>query len=187
MKIRYLVLAIIGAMALSLGAVACGSDDDGDGNGGSGGGELPLAEYFSELEALGQAFDDAGEALDGQAEGNFAGAETDEDQIEVFVDFIDDTKNLVKDFVNDIDNLNAPAEAADAHSEAVTAGRELGDMYDNALTVLDTYETFEEATFVLEAPGFVAAASRFGAACIELQDFATANDINVDLACPSDF
>jgi len=30
MKIRYLVLAIIGVMLLSLGAVACSDDDDGD-------------------------------------------------------------------------------------------------------------------------------------------------------------
>ena len=184
MKIRYLVLAIIGAMALSLGAVACGSDDDGDGNGGSGGGELTLAEYFSELEALGQAFDDAGEALDGQAEGNFAGAETDEDQIEVFVDFIDDTKNLVKDFVNDIDNLNAPAEAADAHSEAVTAGRELGDMYDNALIVLDLAETLQDAKLVLEGPGFLDSQHRFGDACDALQGIAdTSGGISVDLRC----
>ncbi len=47
MKNRYLAVAIIGAMALSKGAVACSSDDD-DG-GGNGGGELTLAEYFSEL------------------------------------------------------------------------------------------------------------------------------------------
>ena len=185
MKFRYLILALVGAMALSLGAVACGGDDDDDG--GNGGGELTLAEYFSELETLSQAFDADGEALDEQAGVDFEGTEGDEEAIDVFVDFIDDTKNLVKDFVNDIDGLNAPAEAADAHAEAVTAGQELGDMYDNALTVLDTYETFEEATFVLEAPGFVDAEDRFGAACIELQDIATANDIDVDLACPSDF
>ncbi len=183
MKIRYLAVAIIGAMALSLGAVACSSDDD-DG-GGNGGGELTLAEYFSELASLGQAFDAGGEALDEQAGVDFEGTESDEEAVEVFVTFVDDTKNLVKDFVNDIDGLNAPAEAADAHSEAVTAGQALGDMYDNALTVLDTAETFEDATLVLEGPGFVDAAERFGAACVALQGIADSNGIEADLACPS--
>ncbi len=184
MKIRYLVLAMIGAMALSLGAVACGSDDDdGDGNGG---GELTLAEYFSELETLGQAFDADGEALDEQAGDDFEGTESDEEAVEVFVDFIEETASLVDDFVDDIGNLNAPAEAADAHSEAVTAGQELSDMYGNALTVLDTADTFEEATLVLEGPGFVAAADRFSAACAALQGVADDNGIDADLACPGD-
>ncbi len=183
MKFRYLVLALIGAMALLLGAVACSSDDD-DG-GGNGGGELTLAEYFSELEALSQAFATDGEALDEQAGVDFEATENDEEAIEVFVTFIDDTKNLVKDFVNNIDDLTAPAEAADAHSEAVTAGQALGDMYDNVLTVLDTAETFEDATLVLEGPGFVDAQTRFGDACVVLQGIATASDIDVDLACPA--
>ena len=172
MKIRYLVLAIIGAMVLSLGLIACSDDDDDNGGNGNGGGEVTLAEYFSELEPLSQAFDtdvgllDAGESLD------------------EFVGFVEDSKSLVDDFVGDLEGLNAPAEAADAHSEAVSAGQELVEMYDNALTVLDLSETVEDATLVLTGPGFVASQERFAASCVALQGIADSNGLDIDMRCP---
>ena len=172
MKIRYLVLAIIGAMVLSLGAVACGDDDDDNGGNGNGGGELTLAEYFSELEPLSQAFDADVDLLD-------AGESLDE-----FVGFVEDSKSLVDDFVGDLEGLNAPAEAADAHSEAVSAGQELVEMYDNALTVLDLSETFVDATLVLEGPGFLGSQARFAASCVALQGIADSNGLDIDMRCP---
>ena len=97
---------------------------------------------------------------------------------------MEDGKSLVDDFVGDLDNLNAPAEVEDAHSEAVTAGRELVDMYDNALIVLDLAETLEDATLVLQGPGFVDSQDRFAAACAALQGIAESNALDVDLSCP---
>ena len=73
MKIRYLVLAIIGVMLLSLGAVACSDDDDGD--------VMSLDEYYAALEPLSQGYATDLETLDQAAEAEFAGVETDEDQI----------------------------------------------------------------------------------------------------------
>ncbi len=182
MKMRYLVLAMIGAMALSLGAVACGSDDDdGDGNGG---GELTLAEYFSELETLGQAFANDLDALDEEAGEAFEGTNADEEAREVFIDFVGELRSATDEFVSGIDDLSPPAETADAHSEAVTAGEEVVDMFDNALTVLDTAETFEEAALILEGPGIVAASDRFSAACVALQDVADSNGFDINMDCP---
>ena len=180
MKIRYLVLAMIGAMALSLGAVAC-SSDDGDGNGG---GELTLAEYFSALEPLSQGYADDLDTLDEEAGEEFEGSESEDDGIEIFINFVDDMGSATDDFVGDLDGVNAPAEAAAAHDEAVIAGQEMVEMYDNALTVLDTAETFEEATLILEGPGFVAAADRFAASCAGLQGVAADNGIVIDMDCP---
>ena len=185
MKIRYLVLAIIGAMVLSLGLVACGDDDDDNGGNGNGGGELTLAEYFSALEPLSQGYATDLETLDSDAEQEFEGTESDDEQIEVFVNFVEDTRSTTDDFVGDLDGLNAPAEVADAHSEAVSAGQELVEMYDNAITVLDLSETFVDATLVLEGPGFVDSQDRFAAACVDLQGIADSNALDVDLACPS--
>ena len=173
MKIRYLVLAIIGAMVLSLGLVACGDDDDDNGGNGNGGGEVTLDEYFGALETLGQAFDADVDLLD-------AGESLDE-----FVGFVEDGKSLVDGFVGDLEGLNAPAEVADAHSEAVSAGQELVEMYDNAITVLDLSETVEDATLVLQGPGFVESQGRFAASCVALQGIADSNALDVDLACPS--
>ena len=108
MKIRYLVLAIIGAMVLSLGLVACGDDDDDNGGNGNGGGEVTLAEYFDELETLSQGYATDLETLDSDAEKEFEGTESDDEQIEVFVNFVEDTRSTTDDFVGDLDGLNAP-------------------------------------------------------------------------------
>lgn len=174
MKIRYLVLAIIGAMVLSLGAVACGDDDgDGNGNGNGNGGELTLADYFSELEPLSQTFDAGLNALN-QGE-----------SLDEFVSFVEGSRSLVDDFVGDLDGLDAPAEVEEAHSEAVAAGQALVDMYDNAITVFDTVETVEDARLVLQGPGFVDARVRFAASCVALQGFADSNGLDIDMACPA--
>ncbi len=183
MKFRLLVIVVVGALMLALGA-ACGDDDDDDSNGGNGGAELTLAEYFSQLETLSQTFADDLDTFDEEAGEEFEGTESDEDKIEVFVAFVKDLRSTTDDFVGGIDDLNAPAEAADAHDEAVTAGEDVVDMFDNALTVLDTAETFEEATLILEGPGIVAASDRFATACAALQGIADSNGLDIDMDCP---
>ena len=180
MKIRYLVLALIGAMALSLGAVACSSDDD---DGGNGGGELTLEAFFGELEEAALAWDDRAAELDSDADANFTDADSDEEQVQVFTEFIDDGKTALDDFVDDLEGIDAPAEAEELLSDAVTAGNELSDMFDNVLTVLDTVETFADATALMEGPGLVAASDAFSGTCTALQTLATDNNITADLRC----
>ncbi len=103
----------------------------------------------------------------------------------MFVKFVGNMRASTDNFVGRMDNLNAPAEVADAQSEAVTAGQELVDMFDDAITVLDTAETFEDATLVLEGPGFVDAQTRFGEACVALQGVADSNGLDIVMDCPS--
>ena len=131
-----------------------------------------LHEYFSELEPLSQAFDADLDLLD---EG---------ETLDEFVSFVEDGKSLVEDFVGDLDALDGPAEVEDAHRFAVSAGRELVDMFGHALIVLDLSETFEDATLVLEGPGFVDSQDRFAASCVALQGIAESNALDVDLSCP---
>ncbi len=183
MKFRLLAIVVVGALMLALGA-ACGDDDDDDSNGGNGGAELTLAEYFSELETLSQAFATDLDTLDEEAGEAFEGTESDEDALELFVNFVDDMRSATDDFVGGIDDLNPPAAVEEAHDEAVTAGEEVVDMFENALTVLDTADTFEEATLILEGPGIVAASDRFATACVALQGTADSNGLDIDMDCP---
>ena len=131
-----------------------------------------LHEYFGELESLSQGYASDLDALD-------AGESLDE-----FVTFVEALHSATHDFVDDLDGLDAPADVEDAHSEAVTAGRELADMYDNAITVLDLSETVEDAQLVLTGPGLVASQDRFTASCNALQGIANSNALDVDLRCP---
>ena len=184
MKNRYLPLVLVASLLLLIGSVAagCGGDDD---NGNGGGEPLTLDAWFGQLETLSQAYDDDLDTLDEEAEANFGKTESDDERIEVFVRFVEDERSTTDAFVGDLDNLSAPGEVAAAHSEAVTAGQELVILYGDDLTVLGLSETFEDATLVLEGPGFVDAQDRFSSACVALQDFADSNGIDVDLSCPS--
>ncbi len=184
MKVRLLAVVILGALLLTLGA-ACGDDDDDGNGGGNGGGELTLAGYFSELETLGQGYANDLATLDEEAGKEFEGTESDDEAIDVFVNFVKGMRSTTDDFVGDIDDVDAPSEVEDAHEETVTAGQELVDMFDNAIKVLDTAETFEDATLVLEGPGFVDAQSRFGESCAALQGIADSNGLDIDMSCPS--
>ncbi len=184
MKFRLLAIVVVGALMLALGA-ACGDDDEDDGNGGNGGAELTLAEYFSQLETLSQGYASDLDALDADAEAEFERTDSDEEAVEVFVKFVENMRASTDNFVGRMDDLNAPAEAAAAHDEAVAAGQALDDMYDNAITVLDTAETFVDATLVLEGPGFIAAQEQFGASCVALQGVADSNSLDIDMRCPS--
>ena len=183
MKLRILAVAIAGVLLLALGG-AYSSDDD------SGGGELTLAGYFSELEQLSQAFDSDLDAVITEAEASFdphAPRDSEDEGIELFTDFVNNLRSTTDDFVKDIDALNAPAEASDAHDEAVAAGEALVEMYDNAITVLgsDTVKTFEQASLVLAGPGVIESQERFNASCVALQGIADSNGLDVDLSCPS--
>ena len=184
MKNRYLPLVLVASLLLLIGSVAagCSSDDD---NGNGGGEPLTLDAWFGQLETLSQAYDDDLDTLDEEAEANFGKTDSEDEAIEVFVSFVKDMRSATDDFVGDLDDLSAPSEVAADHSEAVTAGQEVVSLYGDALTVLDLAETFEDATLVLEGPGFVDAQDRFSAACVALQDFADSSGIDVDLSCPN--
>ena len=186
MKVRFLAVLIIGVLVLALGA-ACSDDDDGDengDNGDNGGVELTLAEYFSKLETLSQGYASDLDALDADADAEVERTESDEEAVEVFVNFVGNMRAATDNFVGRMDALNGPTEVEGAQGEAVTAGQAVVDMFDNALTVLDTVDTFVDATLVLEGPGFTDAQDEFGVACVALQGIADDNGLEIDMNCP---
>ncbi len=186
MKFRILAVLIVGVLVLALGA-ACSDDDDGDendGNGDKGGVELTLADYFSELEVLSQGYASDLVALDADAEAEVERTDSDEEAVEVFVKFVGNMRAATDNFVGRMGALNGPAEVEGAQGEAVTAGQAVIDMFDNAITVLDTVDTFVDATLVLEGPGFTDAQDEFGAACVALQGIADDNGFDIDMNCP---
>ncbi len=177
MKARFLPLALIAALLLAFGAIAAACGDDGNG------GELTREEYFERLETHGQDYDDAGNALDEEMEGKFDPAASEDEQVEVFRDFLDEALPLVSDFVNDLDDLDPPAAAADAHNDAVDAGQDLVEMFENVIVVAEDADSFADVAALLEAPGFTEASDTFTNACLALEGVAAENDIDIDLRC----
>ena len=176
MKARFLPLVLIAAVLLAFGALAaaCG-DDDGE--------ELTLEEYFQRLEELSAEFDDEGNALDADKEGRFESAASEDEQVDVFREFLDEALARSRDFVNDLDDLNPPAAAAVAHEDAVEAGRNVVELFESAIVVAEDAESFADAAALLEAPGFTEASDRFTDSCLALEELAAGNDIVVDLRC----
>lgn len=153
--------ALIGVALLGF---AC-SDD--------GGGALTLEEYFAELQELDDRFEEEGDQLDAAFESE------DLDEIKSAVD---DGTTSAREFVDDIDALEPPDEAQEAHAEAVAAGNELVDALDtfnDAVQDADSTEALAEIEF-----GAIGNASdRFTQACLDMEALAADLDAELDLNC----
>ena len=155
------------ALVIAVLAAACG------GNGG-----LTLEEYLQQLETLDQEAEAGIEALEFPEE--FA---SEEEQVLAFQDFFAAVVPIIADLVDAIDDLDPPAEAEDAHNEAVDAGRDFVTEAEDLTNELADVGSSSELEEVFDAPEYDAASDRFDQACFDLQDIADANSIDVDLTC----
>ena len=173
MKARFAPLALIAALLLTIGAIAaaCGGGGDGD--------SQTIGQYFERLETLAASFDDRGTELE---EGFDITADTSDDElIELSRDFLRGGLTVLEDFVDDLDGLDPPAEAADAHDTAVDAGKaaiaalqDVVDRFDDVESAADLAGLFEDA---------FADSESFSEGCFALQEIADDIGISVDLQC----
>lgn len=169
-------LAVAGFCALlALSASACGGD----------GGPLTLEEYFNEMEDISDRADEESAAIEEKYADvadfeEFSPALRDDYQafFEESVDFLDEV-------IDEIEQLNPPAEAEDAHNEFVEAYRGLTAEFDEVVQDIDTFDSEEDFTEAFLGGGFVDAVTDAEAACNTLQALAEDNDITVNLDCDS--
>ncbi|MEX2246899.1 MAG: hypothetical protein WEC75_09435 [Dehalococcoidia bacterium] len=151
-------------LAVGAGASACSS----------GGDQLTLEEYFQELDEA----DNTAEERFGEADeelGSAADLETFQAAFPLFLEVLDD-------FLSDLDGLEPPDEAQEAHDEAVAAGQGFRDELAQLIEDAEDATTIEEF-FGGAGEGFEAADARFTQACVGLEEIATSNSITVDLDC----
>jgi hypothetical protein len=147
--------------------------------GGGGGDPLTLEEFFTELEALDAKFETDSNEIDAQSEGL-----SDEELLAQAPELFQEQADLVTEFVDGIEDLEAPDEAADLQEEAVSAGRAAVDSLEEALNESADAETLDEFFAVFEEnTEFTAAVDRFDQVCLDAEALATENDITVDLNC----
>jgi hypothetical protein len=162
-------LAIAGLLLAGAAGVSACSDDDGGGN------ELTLEEYFEKLEAASDTFTEETDAI--------AEDLSDTEDLDEIRDGFGKLPALVDDFVGEMEDLNPPEEAQDAHDAAVEAGGEFRDAVDGVLEELEDVDAVEELSEVLDGDEVTSADEAFSAACRDLQDLADDNDIDVNLDC----
>lgn len=157
-------------LALLMGAVAC---TDGDVSGPSG--PLTLAEYFDELEGASGDLDERTASL-------LETLETSSDVGEL-KEAASEYPDVLSDFIEDLDALEAPSEAAAAHQDAIDAGQAFLDLLTGVVDEAEEAETEAELLEVFGSDELAVASTAFSDTCVALQTIADDNEIDADLGC----
>ena len=174
-------LVLVGGLAaiLVLAFAACGGGDDGD--------ALSVEAYLVEMErldaeaeaqqaALRQQFEAAtvGDGGSGALTAGYVGA------LEAYyVGLVE----AGKDFVNAVEDLQPPDDAQDLHDEYIAAYDELLTQLNAVIDQIPSLVTSGERDALLANPDLEAAFARGNAACADLQQLATDNNVDVDFGC----
>jgi hypothetical protein len=131
------VLAVLGVIV-----AGCG-DSDGD--------QLATEEFFLEIGVLDKDYTAAIYDLEAEQEEAMEGAASAEEVVETFVIFTEDGVVVVEDFVNGIEQLNAPDDLVEFQDRAVSTGREAIDSLNDLVAALDDVATEAEQFALIES------------------------------------
>ena len=129
-------------MLLCAVAAACGG-------GGGGGGELSLEQYFDQVGSIVAGLEERTATLDQPLEQEF---DSEAEQIEEFRGTFAAVLPLFQDFVDDLDDLDPPAEVADAHGELVAGFADLMGDLEDLIDQLSEVESMAEFSELLLGP-----------------------------------
>lgn len=174
---RLPVFLFVTALALLVAALAtaCGDEQ-----------ELTLEEYFQRIDALGDDLDDELDMMNDEFEETAREAETEEEVIRGFRDFMDPLPALYEEFVAELETIDPPSEVEDAHNEMVAVqaeGLEMIEDLNERAQGAESASDVEEVGAELEGPAFTAVSDRSEQACFAMEAIADANGIDVDLEC----
>jgi hypothetical protein len=189
MKYRVWALPLIAVASLFvLAGTACDDDDD-DGDGGatptaSGGADEELTLYFNDLAAIQGELSEGIELIDEQSQAAFADPAAARQTLSA-------TKTAGEAAMSDLQDLDVPSEAADAHASLETAGQAYLDAIDGLSNDLQNISgDAEYDAFLAEAQNpeseIQQARADLQTACGEMQTVADDNNVDVAaLECPA--
>ncbi len=174
MKRPLIASLFIAAALLALGSIAaaCGGDD-----------KLTLEEYFEQAQVISDDSDEEFEALyadfpDEDDEEFFSNEENFTFFKELFAGF----PVILTDVLDQVEELNPPSEAEDAHDEFLATGREWLEVLEDGADRVEAAESISEVEQILESDA-QEAQERFDDACLALAGIAEDNGIHVDFDC----
>lgn len=202
MRLRMLLPAMLLGLLLALGAfsAACTGDDKDD-NGdkapeatatADSSGDDPtdepaddtsepssdLEEYFQGLDAAENEF-----RASQDASGAAFAALGDTPAVDDVVELLTELRDVIDEFVANLEDIDPPAEAEAAHEETIAGFQVASDAIGEALDAADSGSTANEVLAVFQAAEVVEAETALDATCNALQQIATDNGIDVDLSC----
>lgn len=177
MKVLTILAATVLLAVVAIGAVAC-SDDSSD--------TLSLEEYFQKIDSV-QNDVDAGFATQ-EASASEPAADASGEEIAAFYrDNITTNAELLRDGAKALDDVEPPDEAAEAHAAIVAALNAAADALDTGAEGIPDSATMEEldalGETIFNSEELNAAFQGITDTCNALEQIATDNGIEVDLAC----
>ena len=172
MKSKPAAQALITVLALVLAAIvaaACGGDRDGE--------ALTVEQYFRRLETLKTQFEGQPEPL-----ARFEGlpeADIIEQLPEIFAQHI----AAFEAFNDGLADLDPPAEAEELHQEALDAFEDALTAYGEVEDKLDDVESFADVEQLFSQGDAAAAEARLDQVCLDAEQLAAENGIDIDLNC----
>jgi hypothetical protein len=161
------------AIGLALALVAGACNDDGD-DGGDG--AASLEEYFAAVQGADAEFSSATDELSAEFEALA------DDQVSEAADLLDEQAALLSGFADDLDAIEPPDEVSEVHNAAISSLRVYSDVFGAAIddfreapTISEAFNTFAE----VDQSSLEAAQGD----CVELEQIAATNDIELDLSC----
>lgn len=151
-----------------------------------GGGELSLEEYFERLDAAEDRSDEESNAAQEQLDEALSADKSEQEAIEGTRSAFNAFVRVIDDFLEDLEEIDAPAEAEEQHKEALAAGRQYAAALDDVVERLadaDSGAELEETLLEFESEEFTAVDQRFTDSCFALEALAEENDIEEDLDC----
>lgn len=143
--------------------------------------ELSLEGYFERLVSLNGRVEERGDQLEAQLSVGLENA-SNEEAISLYRDFFEQSVPLTRDLLDDLRDLDPPPGIREAHERFVVAFEELTKGYEDAATQLENVQTrvgAEEMMVQVILPAALAGEE----ACLDLEDIAHENGIDVDLEC----
>lgn len=177
------VVVVIGSVITALMWIRV-SESDEHANGGA----LTLEEYFNEIADLKAENDKQADEVQARVEEDLASVESPEEAIEVFGDLIGGFSDVVSGSRDSLDALQPPSEVEDLHDELVAVYRVAADTLEDLAAELDEgieLADFEDFGGRVEAE-FSSLGTQSEVVCLQLQDIADENSIDVDLECGGD-
>ena len=172
----------IALVPLAAGVIAATCDGDGEPSPATG-------NYFQLVEQFLNNATPLTANLEQQLDERLPAAQSDEERVLVVGEFLTPSGSLFQNLAAQLEMMQPPEKATEAHDELVAAAGELSELFaglsDRLATIdaVDNLDELEGLTGEIGGPEFAAAEERFGDACSQLQDAADASDAAVELAC----
>ena len=167
MKARFVPLALIATLLLTVGALAaaCGGEES-----------LTLEEYFQQLEALTATAEDRFVEIEEASGAELDAATSEEERFAAIENLFTNTQPIFTTFADGLNDLKPPAVVEELHNEFV-------DVYDEVVVYFEeTLNRFGDLDSIADREGLFVG-ERLDEACTTLQDIADENEIDVDLDC----